>query len=529
MRKVLFMFVVIVLTTLFNQEVEASSDYKNLINTNLIQYDEKNDKFYCDQEIELLKNTNYTFVARYNFFGEVTQNKKNALDNGVLDVKYILGDEFDSGVSFVLNYAPSGLYYSTITPKINCIIKFQDLLTKGYNDETLPKEEVIFFEGTTEEFQGFRCNDILEGYSKIENYIEFYTTPENLLTVEKITGSIKCYDNECGFDYVNIVTDNYQNNCNIGEYKILYEASDEQGNVKNLTVQVKVVDNQPPVITGPDIIEWDCYTTDATIEKALLNYEAYDNVDGDITSSLKSRTPINFIFERGVKKDYEFIIVARDSSGNETTKTIIIRSKDLFPPELTVKNLDINLSSIGTLSFVTSFDFLVESVSDYSNYYKLSYDFKEVVGKIGFSGKFHVYITASDEEGNETTRVAVINVIDDIDPEFYIQTDLLNTTIAEVYSLDEIKSIINEKLHKNGILYDSVDLISCNYLSNENTPGQYKVKYAYGYKGHINYAEGIINVKEKEDVASEFWIFVIAGVPILIGIIYIVKRKKELY
>ena len=169
MKKILFIIVVLFLITTFNREVEAECKYKNLINPNYIEYDEKNNKFYCNQEIELFKDISYTFVARYNFFGEVTKSSKNALDESVLGVKYISGNSADSGITFVLNYVPTGLYYATITPKTNSVIKFDDLLTKGYDIETLPKEEIIFFEGTTEKFQGFRCNEDFDGYSRVEN------------------------------------------------------------------------------------------------------------------------------------------------------------------------------------------------------------------------------------------------------------------------------------------------------------------------------------------------------------------------
>ena len=527
MKKFLFILALVVLSQLFCREVKAE-EYCNLLDTNQIVYDEETKKFYSEQEFLFNKGETYTFVARSNFFGDATKTKQSALSNKTLEIT-IKGENGELvPLVFRLIYTQTGLYYSTAKIAANCYVKFTDFLVEGYEIETLPKDEVILFKGSKEKFQGFRSPEYLNDFEKITENINIYTSWENPIFLETITSKIKFYDNELGYKDVEIVSNEYVSGCGGGEFEIVLQAKDNADNIKTLIVNVIVVDNEPPVITGPDIIEWDCYTVDPTPELALSNYKAYDNADGDITSKLKTSTPINWIFERGVTKDYEFEIISRDNSGNETRKIIIIRCKDLYGPDLVLRDINVNLSNIGGYSLTSQFDFVIESVSDNSGEYKLKYDWQEVVGKVGFSGTFNIIVTATDLAGNETIKTASLRVIDDIPPEFYIQSDLLNTTADNVYSMEQIKELISDALYSDGILYDSIDLISCDYFTNEEKVGTYQVKYAYSYKDEVNYAIGTINVTKAQNENSPIIVLIIIGVPVLIGIIYLIKRKMDI-
>lgn len=528
MKKFIFVIVLIITATLFGREVKAEEEYCNLLDTNQIVYNEETNKFYSEQEFTFYKDEIYTFVARSNFFGNATKTKQNALSNKQIGIKAIGENDKIVPIFFKLTYSKSGLYYSTAKIVENCCVKFTNFLVEGYDIETLPKNEVILFKGTMKKFKGFRSPEYKDDFVKISDTFNIYTDCSNPISLETITSKIKFYDNEIGYNDVEVISNEYVEGCGEGEFKITLQAKDNSDNIKQLTVNVIVVDNEPPVITGPDVIEWDCYTVDPTPELALSNYTAYDNADGDITKLLKTSTPINWIFERGVTKDYEFEIVSRDKSGNESRKTIIIRAKDLYAPEVTLRDMNINLSGLGNYIFESNYNFVVDSVSDNSGNYSLSYKWQEVIGKTGFAGTFEVVVTATDAEGNKTVKTATIRVVDDIPPEFYVKSDLLNTTVDKVYTLEEIKNVISDELYSAGILYDSIELISCDYITNENTEGTYEVKYLYGYKGEVNYAVGTINVNEEIQEKSPIIFLLIIGVPLLIGIIYVIKKRTEI-
>ena len=524
MKKNILIVLLVLAAILCGKEVNAASDYCNLIDTNQIECGTSS-VFYSKQKIELTKSTSYTFVASKNFFGNAT-----SVANKTVGVSAKNSSNNTVSLTFKLAQSETGLYYATASPSENCVVEFTDFLTKGYNLDTLPKDEVILYKGTQKDFQGFRKPEYLTDYSKVDKSLDIYTSCSNPIKVEDITNKIKCYDNESGFySSVSLVSDNYKNTNKLGDYTLIYKTVDNANNTNTLTVNVKVVDTEGPVITGPDVVEWDCYTTDPMPEYVLVHYKVYDNVDGDITHNLKTQTLITFIYEHGVTKDYEFILSATDSSGNKTLRTITIKAYDMLPPDLTVKDININLSSLGQSSFSSFFEQTVESVSDWSGTYTLDYELKEVTGKMGFSGTFQLTITATDPTGNKTVKTANIKVIDDIAPEFYIQVDLLNTTTDNVYTLEAIKEVISNNLYEEGILYDSIDLISCNYITNEKNPGKYEVRYAYTYKDVTNYVVGTINVTKVEEPKSPVIFLLIVGVPLVIGIGYAIKRRFDLY
>ena len=520
MKKKILIVLLIAVLMLCGKDVCAADGYCNLIDVNKIEYNSSSGKFYSGQKINLSKGVNYTFVASENFFGS---------SNSVVN-KYVGVNSTGCTISFKLALSNSGLYYATVSPTETCTMEITDFLVKGHDLNTLPKDEVILYKGTKTDFKGFRKPEYIENYVKADKSLDIYTSCSNPVKVEDITKKLKSYDNESGFyNGVTLISDNYKNNSALGNYTLTYKAVDKANNATTLTVNVKVVDNEGPVITGPDVVEWDCYTTDPVPENVFQYYKVYDNVDGDITRNLKTQTLIIFIYEMGVAKDYEFILAATDNAGNKTLRTITIRAYDMLPPELELKDINIKLSELGKSSFSSFFEQTVVSVSDYSEKYTLEYGLKEVTGKMGFSGTFQLSVTASDPTGNKTVKTANIKVLDDIAPEIYIQTELLNTTTENVYTLDDIKNIISDNLYNEGILYDSIDLISCNYISNEKNPGKYEVKYAYTYKDVTNYVIGTINVTKVEEPKSPVIFLLIVGTPLVIGIIYAIKRKNDLY
>ena len=524
MKKYILIIVLIFTAILFGKEASAASEYYNLIDTNQIECGTTG-VFYSKQKIELTKSLSYTFVASSNFFGTTS-----GLNTKFIGVIAKNAGNADVTIKFKLNNSECGLYYATVSPTDDCVIEFTDFLTKGYDIDTLPKEEVILYKGTKSEFKGFRKSEYINNYKKAGESLDIYTSCNNPIKTEDITSKIKCYDNDIGFyNEVVLMSDNYNNTTALGDYSLVYKTVDKSNNENTLTVNVRVVDNEGPVIIGPDIVEWDCYTTDPMPDEVFKFYSVYDNVDGNITDKLKTQTFIMFLYEPGVTKDYEFILSATDSSGNKTLRTITIKAYDMLPPELTVKDININLSTLGQSLFSSLFEQTVESVMDYSGTYTLSYDLKEITGKMGFSGNFELTVTATDPAGNKTEKKANIKIIDDIAPEFYLYVDLLNTTTEEVYTLENLKEVISNSLYEDGILYDSINLISCDYITNEKNPGKYEIKYAYTYKDITNYVVGTINVTTVEEPKSPVIFLLIIGIPAVIGIIYAIKKKRELY
>lgn len=530
MKKRLIVLFLIVMWCLVGVKTVKAAGVKscNLIDTNQITYSTEKDVFYSVQPIKLKKEQKYTLVVSRKFLGDVYVSESNTLMNDEFGT--VFTNEENSVLDMDVNLIPSlsGLYYSTIIPKEDCNLVITDFLTRGYSIDTLPKTEIILYKGEKEDFQGFRMNEYITDYVKADDVIDLYTSYNNLITIEEITSKIKCYDNNKGFyNDFELIEGDYQNDSQIGVYTLVYKSTDDNNNSATLIVNINVVDNIAPIITGPDMIEWDCYTFAPTPEYLASLYTAYDEVDGNLSNKIKVIRTNLVMYSVGVTRNYEAFIEVTDNSGNKCEKRVVIAAKDVTAPIIKTQDITVNLSELGECVFGDFFGQAILEVSDNSGYYKIIYDANELIDSVGFAGEYELIITVRDAAGNESANKVKFKIIDDIGPEFYFQTHLFNTTTEEVKNVEDIRTIIGDSLHKQGILYDSIDLISCNYFSNETTPGTYEVKYAYSYRGETNYMLGTIVVEEAQ-TQSYLWVIPIAVMTLMVAIIIIRRRRRIL-
>ena len=503
--------------------------YVNLLDMRLAAYDETQDVFYSSQKIKLTKNTCYTLVASSDFFGDATNKNAKALVDENMGTRFTTLEGKPLIFKLSLVYADTGFYHASVTPDKDCYLEFTDFLTKGYTIDTLPKNKIQFFLGEKTSFQGFRENEYLDDYEKVSDVISIYTGCLNPIKVEDITSKLKSFDNVDGsINSVVLVSDNYQNNNAVGEYELTYKCSDKSNNEKLLVVKIIVLDTEPPVITGPDIIEFDCYGDCPSPEEIIRKFTAYDEIDGYLNSKITVQSSGLVMYQMGKTKDYTLVLAVSDKSKNTTTKTITLRAKDMYAPTLEVRDVEIKLSEIGQSLFEDFFGQVVSNVSDNSNKYTIEYEAVESLGEFGFTGTYEVTVIVKDETSNTTTKKAYITIVDDIAPDFYMHTDLLSLTTNEVYTVEDIKEAISSELYEDGILFDSINLISCDYFSNEKTPGSYTVRFTYSYKGQTNYMVGSINVTEPEQ-PTYYWLLLLLIVPLISIVVFVNKKRQNSY
>lgn len=108
-----------------------------------------------------------------------------------------------------------------------------------------------------------------------------------------------------------------------GTYEVTYEVTDKYGKSVEQTIKVTVEPNLPPVIHASE--RW-FKISDVIDEKELLKKAiAYDDVDGDITNTLKI---IENTVEQGIVGDYTVSYKAIDSLGKETVVQVVIHVID---------------------------------------------------------------------------------------------------------------------------------------------------------------------------------------------------------
>lgn len=103
----------------------------------------------------------------------------------------------------------------------------------------------------------------------------------------------------------------------IGKYSIYYKA-DYNGKKKKVERIVNVFDNEPPNIEVDDTY-YACPNNNTS--DVLINYKVIDNYDGDITDNVIKNYDNDIIY-----------LTVRDSSNNETTKSVNIEFKDIGNP-----------------------------------------------------------------------------------------------------------------------------------------------------------------------------------------------------
>lgn len=282
----------------------------------------------------------------------------------------------------------------------------------------------------------------------------------------------------------------------------------------------------PPIIMGSDILVWDYFYEVELVELMKRYYRVFDDIDGDLTYKLSI---VNTDFGSSLPRisgDYEVVLSCIDSSGNETVRTVILRVIDKLSPELKVSDITLNLSSINDKLLSCFYEDVIVELSDNSGTFSTSITAKELIEEEGFYGKYEVSVTAFDKSNNITLKTATIRLIDDIENQKYIKKDLINTDINTTYTVFDLKRIISDCLYEEGILYDSFDLISCDYFTNEKKRGSYTAKYRYICDGETYYVSGLITVNDIKE--NNFDLLLVLIVPIFFYICRVNKKKKRL-
>lgn len=138
------------------------------------------------------------------------------------------------------------------------------------------------------------------------------------------------YDGDISMD-IELVSDEYTPNKNqIGVYEMVFGVEDSSGNWTETTINVEVVDETAPIITGTDSISvgYD-YLIVPTIVKQGLS--VIDDYDGDLSDSL-SLVFDDYTENSGTLGNHQMRFSVTDSSGNESTKTVTITVIDEIGP-----------------------------------------------------------------------------------------------------------------------------------------------------------------------------------------------------
>ncbi|MFF2875052.1 immunoglobulin-like domain-containing protein [Gottfriedia sp. NPDC057991] len=174
----------------------------------------------------------------------------------------------------------------------------------------------------------------------------------------------------------------------VGTYKLTYTVSDSSDNKTTLTRTITVIDNIKPIISGASSKT----IAFGSIFNALTGVIAKDNVDGDLTKTIKVTGVVN-TKKKGI---YTLTYTVSDKSGNKTIISRKITVKDMTKPVIygaTTKIIKLN-SSFNPRAGVTAKD---NADGDLTKYIKIT-------GTVNTKkkGTYTLTYTVKDFTGNTT-------------------------------------------------------------------------------------------------------------------------------
>jgi hypothetical protein len=325
------------------------------------------------------------------------------------------------------------------------------------------------------------------------------------------------------FDYL-LITDDYDDLTDltitksgsitmskIGAYRVIIKVVDRAKNTTEFPVTVEVVDRIAPSLEVPSI--W-------VIDDFLRpNYQsmikALDNYDKDVMVFIDDEY-IDYT-QIGI---HEIFIIARDTSGNETIKSMTIEIKDLSYPEIILTTQQAYIAY--GVDYINYLDY-VESI--YDSYDKnLNIDDVEVYSNIDFSviGLYQVIFKLKDQSGNQGQAILYIYIND-------YEKPIIESPHISVWQNTQINLLSYATAYDN---YDG-DISHLIKMNPAFIPmhqvGFYELTF-YVHDSSGNYAETkVLLTIEKEPTLFDQIHYIIGGVLIVGGLViyYIYAKKRE--
>lgn len=266
-------------------------------------------------------------------------------------------------------------------------------------------------------------------------------------------------DNYDSLTINDVIIETNLNPLQLGTYLVVYKLSDQSGHETIIDIQVKVTDQDAPVIIELTPLLFDVFSTKPNFTNAFM-----------ITDNLTPSEMLTITYQESINMNligrYPLIVIAKDQSGNEarfqTFVTIIDQDKPVIQ----------KLQEIHVTSF---------SKPNFSGYYDIrdNYDQNLTIwindGKVNYNliGIYPMIVFAKDSSGNEAMLEDVVYVVDIIAPVMVLSTTDIYLEIGE-----------KEPDYRNYIVsvydnYDELDIydVLIKHDVNRDICGRYTIRF----------------------------------------------------
>lgn len=185
------------------------------------------------------------------------------------------------------------------------------------------------------------------------------------------------------------------------------------------------------------------------------------------------------------------------------------------PSEIMVYQSQVPLSNEAILGYFNISDNASFEVSIITNNYN----------QTQIPGRYQVKIQAVDASSNIATYITYINVIGDEIDEVELQVYMIETSIFETLSLEDIYDIIDAYLNQLNMPYDDLDIVLNTYARSKSTPGNYEIYYDVSINNETY--EGVMQIQVNhplEEKSIQYGLYATAG--IFAGILYFSVKKR---
>ena len=303
---------------------------------------------------------NYTNLFKITDFEFVFNSRQSS---GIISLGQLYKGDINSYEKYYeYNHAPYGLSKDIIGPYKD---KTEIDLTIPYKDNQISVDDIksnilAFDKGDYEYKTVYVLNDSFTQYKRVLNKplkLTFKASDSlnntstitfNITIVDNIPPTITQLNEKITFSYKDIINkqsildnfsiiDNYSYKVDtsisginldtsnpIGKYKIKLKSNDNSNNISTYETEIEIVDDIPPIIEGPSLIN--VKKGEQLSEQEILNqFKAYDEIDNNLPIKIIQNEYFSNYKTIG---EYVLMIQASDKSGNTTKKTIQINVID---------------------------------------------------------------------------------------------------------------------------------------------------------------------------------------------------------
>jgi len=332
-------------------------------------------------------------------------------------------------------------------------------------------------------------------------YITSYNTTETIQEI--IEQHITVYDEADGdiSNSISIISDTYTGNENIiGDYLVQLSASDTSGNTAFFNLNILVKDEIPPVIKGPDTVEYSISEEKSILEiinETFLIADEYGNTTINIIQD-------NYTLNKTTIGIYNVEFEALDEFSNATNKIFDI---SLIDNEAPVVVSDLNVYSY--LSSPLNIQDVLKTLEFSDNYTDMTGVEIRVISD-GFTGNednpgtYTINFEVYDESGNTVNDDLIVYVIDNVVPQIGGPLTYQGS-YTEKLVLEDFLNMINVSDNVGTITLNDVFIVGDTYTNRTNVTGSYTITFGI-QDANSNESTHTINITIYDDVAPIIYV-----------------------